>query len=87
MRNWMTRRLRPWLLVALWLCGGMLLSPSAQAEVAIPVLKTYVTDLTRTLTPNQQDALVQLLKNLDTRKGSQIAVLIVATTQPELEPV
>jgi uncharacterized protein len=70
-------------LAALWLCAGLLLSPTAHAEVAIPELKTYVTDLTRTLTPNQQDALVQLLKNLDTRKGSQIAVLIVPTTRPE----
>ncbi len=75
--------IRSALLVILWLCAGTLLSPTAQAEVAIPALKTYVTDLTRTLTPNQQDNLVQLLKNLDTRKGSQIAVLIVPTTQPE----
>ncbi len=77
----MSQTIRATLLAVLWLCAGMLLP--AHAEVAIPVLKTYVTDLTRTLTPNQQDALVQLLKSLDTRKGSQIAVLIVPTTQPE----
>ncbi len=75
--------IRPPLLAVLWLCVWILLPLTAQAEVAIPALKTYVTDLTRTLTPNQQDNLVQLLKNLDTRKGSQIAVLIVPTTQPE----
>ncbi len=79
----MNRIVRLSLLAGLWLCAGMLLAPLAHAEVAIPELKTYVTDLTRTLTPNQQDSLVQLLKNLDTRKGSQIAVLLVPTTQPE----
>lgn len=77
----MNQSIRATLLAVLWLCTCML--QPAHAEVAIPVLKTYVTDLTRTLTPNQQDALVQLLKSLDTRKGSQIAVLIVPTTQPE----
>lgn len=79
----MNLRLRSPLLAVLWWCACMLLPTAAQAEAAIPALKTYVTDLTRTLTPNQQDNLVQLLKNLDTRKGSQIAVLIVPSTQPE----
>jgi uncharacterized protein len=79
----MNLRIRPSLLAVLWLCAWMLPLPPAHAEVAIPALKTYVTDLTRTLTPNQQDSLEQLLKNLDTRKGSQIAVLMVPTTEPE----
>lgn len=79
----MNQSLRPPLLAVLWLCAGMLLPTAAHAEVAIPALKTYVTDLTRTLTPNQQDTLEQLLKSLDKRKGSQIAVLIVPSTRPE----
>ena len=78
----MTQVLRASRLAVLGLCAGMWLAP-AHAQVAVPELKTYVTDLTRTLTPNQQDSLVQLLKSLDLRKGSQIAVLLVPTTQPE----
>ncbi len=56
----------------------------AQAElVAIPELKTRVTDLTQTLSPDQQAQLEQKLAAFEAKKGSQIAVLIVPTTQPE----
>ena len=65
-----------------WVLALALLAP-AHAQVAVPALKTRVTDLTRSLTPNQLDTLEQLLKSLETRKGSQIAVLIVPSTQPE----
>ena len=65
-----------------WVLALALLAP-AHAQVAVPALKTRVTDLTRSLTPNQMDTLEQLLKSLETRKGSQIAVLIVPSTQPE----
>jgi uncharacterized protein len=51
--------------------------------VAIPVLKTRVTDLTQTLTPEQQSQLEAKLTAFEQQKGSQIAVLIVPTTQPE----
>jgi uncharacterized protein len=53
------------------------------AEVAVPPLTARVTDLTGTLSPSQRDALEQELRVFETRKGSQIAVLIVPTTQPE----
>lgn len=55
----------------------------AAAAVAIPPLKSRVTDLTNTLNENQRTALEQTLAEFEARKGSQIAVLIVATTQPE----
>jgi uncharacterized protein len=56
----------------------------ACAEVAVPPLTARVTDLTGTLSPSQRDALEQELRAFETRKGSQIAVLIVPTTQPEV---
>ncbi len=51
--------------------------------VKIPVLQSQVTDLTGTLTPSQITGLEQKLADFETQKGSQIAILIVSTTQPE----
>jgi uncharacterized protein len=51
--------------------------------VPVPALKARVTDLTATLTPDQSAALEEKLADFEARKGSQIAVLIVPTTQPE----
>jgi uncharacterized protein len=42
-----------------------------------------VTDITGTLTAEQQTALEQKLAAFEARKGSQLAVLIVPTTRPE----
>jgi uncharacterized protein len=67
------------LIAVLWL----LCAPWAQAELAVPPLKARVTDLTTTLQPAQQAALEQTLRAFEEKKGSQIAVLIVPTTQPE----
>ena len=53
------------------------------ALVEIPELKTRVTDLTQTLSQAQQAQLEQKLAAFEAKKGSQIAVLIVPTTQPE----
>ncbi len=53
------------------------------AEVAVPALKSRVTDLTGTLAANEAAQLEQKLAAFEARKGSQIAVLIVPTTQPE----
>ena len=56
----------------------------ARAElVAIPPLTSLVTDLTSTLSPAQAAQLDAKLKAFEAKKGSQIAVLIVPTTQPE----
>ena len=67
------------------LCTMLLLvSGFAQAElVAIPTLSTRVTDLTQTLSQAEQMQLEQKLAAFEAKKGSQIAVLIVPSTQPE----
>jgi uncharacterized protein len=62
---------------------GILFSVQAQAQVAVPPLKSRVTDLANTLNQSQRSALEQTLAEFEARKGSQIAVLIVPTTQPE----
>ena len=51
--------------------------------IAIPELKTRITDLTQTLSADQQSQLEAKLAAFEQQKGSQIAVLIVPTTQPE----
>jgi uncharacterized protein len=56
---------------------------STWAEVAVPGLARRVTDLTATLSPQQDGALESKLAAFEAEKGSQIAVLIVPTTQPE----
>ncbi len=53
------------------------------AQVAVPPLTARVTDLTSTLSQDQRSALEQRLAALEARKGSQVAVLLVPTTQPE----
>jgi uncharacterized protein len=55
----------------------------ASAEVAVPPLASRVTDLTGTLSGGAVARIEAKLANLETRKGSQVAVLIVPTTQPE----
>ena len=64
------------------LCA-LVLSLAAAAQVAVPPLGARVTDLTGTLDAGQRNALEQTLAALEARKGAQVAVLIVPTTQPE----
>jgi uncharacterized protein len=56
---------------------------TALADVAVPPLSGRVVDQTGTLSSSDIASLTQKLKDLETRKGSQVAVLIVPTTQPE----
>ena len=51
--------------------------------VEVPVLSSRVTDLTGTLSAGQTQALEAKLAAFEAKKGSQIAVLILPTTQPE----
>ncbi len=53
------------------------------AEVAIPQLSQRITDLTATLTAEQIKTLDDKLAAFETKKGSQIAVLMLPSTQPE----
>ncbi|KRQ15514.1 TPM domain-containing protein [Bradyrhizobium manausense] len=55
----------------------------AVADVAVPQLTGRVVDRTGTLSSSDIAALSQKLRDFETRKGSQIAVLIVPTTDPE----
>jgi len=66
-------------ILALLLCWAF----AAWADVAVPPLTGRVVDQTGTLSAGDIAALTQTLKALELRKGSQIAVLIVPTTEPE----
>ena len=66
-------------LVALLMCWAFM----AFADVAVPPLSGRVVDQTGTLSSDTIASLTQTLKDLQARKGSQIAVLIVPTTAPE----
>jgi uncharacterized protein len=66
-------------LLALLLCWAF----AAFADVAVPPLTGRVVDKTATLSSSDIASLDRTLKDFEARKGSQIAVLIVPTTQPE----
>jgi uncharacterized protein len=76
----MTRALLALLLLAASLAAGEV---AAQALQPVPPLEARVTDLTGTLTAAQQAELEQKLAAFEQRKGAQVALLIVPTTQPE----
>jgi uncharacterized protein len=58
-------------------------APGAAGEVPVPPIKARITDLTGTLAPGPLASLESELSAFEQRKGSQIAVLIVPSTQPE----
>ena len=66
-------------LLALLLCWAF----AAFADVAVLPLTGRVVDQTGTLSSSDIDSLTQTLRALELRKGSQVAVLIVPTTEPE----
>jgi uncharacterized protein len=70
------------LLAVLLLAGGAGAAPAADLQ-PVPPLQTRVTDTTGTLTAGQQAELEGKLAAFEQRKGAQIALLIVPTTQPE----
>jgi uncharacterized protein len=61
----------------------LLFFTTVRAQVEIPDLSHRVTDLTATLSVQQATALENRLAAFEAKKGSQIAVLMVPTTQPE----
>ncbi len=58
-------------------------SAISAAQVAVPPLTGHVIDQTGTLTAQQKAALEQTLTAFEARKGSQLAVLMVASSAPE----
>ena len=67
----------------LLLFGFALASADVAGEVAVPPVTSRVTDLTGTLSGAAVAGIEAKLKDLEAKKGSQVAVLIVPTTQPE----
>jgi uncharacterized protein len=67
------------------LLAAALLLPFAQAQdlQPVPELNARVIDRTATLTPDQQAAIERKLADFEAAAGPQIAILIVANTQPE----
>ncbi len=59
------------------------LAAFAADEVAVPPLKSRVTDLTGTLSASEIQSLESRLRDFERAKGSQIAVLMLPSTQPE----
>lgn len=75
---------RAWLACALLIVGSALsTSALAQALAPIPTLDAPVIDTTGTLDATQKAALDQQARALQQRKGSQVQVLMVPTTEPE----
>ena len=72
--------MRWWGLLALWLLAPALAQTQQQP---VPRITARVIDQTGTLTAEQQATLEDKLAAFAARKGSQIAVLVVATTDPE----
>lgn len=72
-----------WAILLALLLTGAAQAEVAQAEVAVPPLSARVTDLTATLDAQQTQALEARLAAFETKKGAQLAVLIIPTTQPE----
>ncbi|HLW78680.1 MAG TPA: TPM domain-containing protein, partial [Terriglobia bacterium] len=61
----------------------LLAAVPAGALVAVPPLTARVTDLTGTLSGAAVARIESKLADFEAKKGSQIAVLIVPSTQPE----
>lgn len=72
-------------LLALALCWSLVAGAQVPVPAAVPIppLSGRVTDQTATLSAEQKAALEQTLQAFEARKGSQVAVLLVATTTPE----
>ena len=76
MRSWLAA-----MLSLVLLCAGA--DAWAQSLAAIPPLDSPVVDTTGTLAATQRQSLVQQALALQQRKGSQLQVLMVPSTQPE----
>jgi uncharacterized protein len=76
-------RLAGLLLCLFSLFAGAAPGTDTSGLVAIPPLTARVTDLTSTLNGEQKAMLEQQLADLEARKGAQLVVLILPSTQPE----
>ncbi len=69
-------------LLAFTLCWSFV----AAAEAPVPPLTGHVTDQTDTLSAEQKVTLEQTLTTFEARRGSQLAVLVIASSAPEDHP-
>jgi len=81
--GWTVRGIGRALLFSGLVIGGLGGSTLAAAQVPVPPLTGHVTDQTGTLTAEQKATLERTLTAFEARKGSQLAVLMVASTAPE----
>lgn len=65
--------------LAFFVLGGA----CAHADVVVPPLTSRVTDETGTLTSDQMASLEKTLREFEAKRGTQISVLVVPTTEPE----
>ncbi|HHX4056026.1 MAG: TPM domain-containing protein [Burkholderia contaminans] len=72
-------RLAMAVVLAFFVLGGV----CAHAAAVVPPLTSRVTDETGTLTSDQKTGIEQTLKEFEAKKGAQISVLVVPTTEPE----
>ncbi|MEO7335401.1 MAG: TPM domain-containing protein [Caldimonas sp.] len=79
----MSEVLRRLLAVLFWALLAASFGAIAQEVLPVPTLTGRVIDQTGTLTPDQVAALTSKLEAIQTRRGSQVVVLIVPTTLPE----
>lgn len=70
-------------LLLAWLLSVWLGLASAQGVLPVPLLSARVIDQTGTLDPIQLKGLEDKLAALEQAKGTQVAILMVPTTQPE----
>ena len=75
--------MRLWVAAGLLALGVLLGGAQAQGVQPVPPLVTRVTDQTGTLDAAQRQALEAKLSAFEQQKGTQIAVLMIATTRPE----
>ena len=82
----MTLLRHPWAVLAVLLIGSVCLRAQAQAvpgPAPVPVLSAHVTDQAGMLSADQRSRLEAVLADYESKTGSQIAVLLVKSTEPE----
>lgn len=79
----LTRLAPVWALLVLLACMGWASAQSPAGLVPVPPLTGHIVDQTQTFKPDQRAMLEQQLREFESRKGSQLAVLLVPDTQPE----
>jgi uncharacterized protein len=70
-------------LAGFFMCALLALNSFAQSVLPVPALTARVIDQTATLAADQIASIEAQLKKIETERGAQVVVLMVASTQPE----